>query len=346
MAKIKLITLDTPYSEIKEMCKSHSANILLIKGTDALIFLDDRSPFFYSKKVEMRGSSADSYNFNDFIRKKGFGFSYGLFEKSDWDLCKRKTKREVFSKTEHRRTKKVVSEYDKYKTTGRLKKQKYPEYGVELELESDVSMSMDSKKEIRDFGGKLIQDVGGDPSVKGGTEIRFNHPAMSGWKYRDVSKLLKFCKTKGALTKYGTAGMHIHISRPDIETVVKNFKSNLSAMQDILYPINCRKQKLYDGREMYFGVHDNIYRDQLHDFGTLEIRAWNATLNPKLFMARIKFCKTFTEWLAKTKVVSVESFFDFMNAQEKANYSYMLNHKENPHEWGFPPKAINALLAA
>ena len=102
---------------------------------------------------------------------------------------------------------------------------------------------------------------------------------------------------------------------------------------------------MYDGRSISYGVNSNIYRNQTDEFGTLEIRAWNSTLDPKLFLARIKFCKTFTDWLAKTTTVSVESFFDFMNKSEKENYKYMLNHPENPHEWGFPAKAVNALLA-
>lgn len=343
--KIKFVDKSVSYEEIAAMNRAHTANAVVIKGTDALIFLDDNDPFIYSKKAYMRGSEAVSRDFRNFMRAKGYGNNYGLYNAHDFSYAMSSLEKETFNKTDHIITKKLL--LDGYKSWHETKKkQTHPEYGVELELESDSVMSSASKNEMKAVGGKLVYDVGSDCSVKGGTEIRFNHPAMSGWKYREVANLLTFCKSKGAKTDAGTAGMHIHISRPDVKKIVDRFRDNLATMQEILYPINCRKLNLADGRPMYYGVRDNIYRDQVCDFGTLEIRAWNATLDPKLFLARIKFCKTFTEWLSKTTTVSVQSFFDYMSAKEKANYKYMLNHKENPHEWGFPPKAVNALLAA
>jgi len=342
--KIKVVGKDIKYDEIVEMNRSHSVNALVIKGTDALIYLEDRDPFLYSKKAYLRGSEARSSKFCSFMHRNEYHNHYGLFNLSDFYHAMRALEHESFSKNEHLATKKMLLEdYKDWRDTKGT--QRYPEYGVELEIESDEAMPTAIRQEIKDMGGKLIHDVGCDGSVRGGTEIRFNHPALSGWKYKEIENILAFCKDKGATTKYGTAGMHIHISRPDVKKVVDNFRKNLTTMQAILYPINCRKLKTYDGKDMYFGVNDNIFRDQTGEFGTLEIRAWNSTLDPKLFMARIKFCKTFTNWLAKTKEVSVSSFFDFMSKQEKANYSYMLNHAENPHMWGFPPKAVNALLA-
>lgn len=346
MAKFKLITTDISYSEFYNLFRERKYDIFLVKGTDAIIYLEQSDPIVFSKKARMGGSSADDQMFNSYMYSKSYDNHYGIYCSSDFKYMMDRLNAVKFNKNAHIEARKVASGFKRYHKIGESAKQRYAEYGVELELESDSIMSSTAKDEMKQVGGKLVYDVGGDPSVKGGTEIRFNHPALSGWKYKEIANLLTFCKSKGAKIDSGTAGMHIHISREGIGDIIEKFKSNLSTMKDILYPINCRKLKLADGRPMYFGVENNIYRDQRSDFGTLEIRAWNATLDPKLFLARIKFCKTFTEWLAKTTTVSVQSFFEYMSAKEKANYKYMLNHKENPHEWGFPPKAINALLAA
>ena len=339
MAKSVVISLNTPYSDIRELYYSGKYKYARIKNTDAVMLLTDANLPVYSAKMKLYGNRTTNLDLHNFLMNKDYVCYWRAYDSCEWGYVVRKLQGIKFTKGDYEKTLTL------FKDCRCFEEQKYPEYGVELEVESAEDMSVENKRLIADKGGKLIQDVGYDGSVRGTTEIRFNHPRLSGWKYKDVSELLNYCKELGGTNEFGSAGMHIHISRKDIKAIIKKFADNLNTMQEILYPINCRKLKKADGDLMYYGVNGNIYHNQADSFGTLEIRAWNSTLDPKLFLARIKFCKTLTNWLAETATVSIESFFNFMSKGEKANYKYMLNHPENPHEWGFPPKAINALLA-
>lgn len=334
--KVIQISSNSTLMDVKKYCKK-DAHVWIRNSGWIFVRSSNDDVIAYSKTEScLHGSCADSILHKQML-DAGFHSWYGMFCLGDFNTVMTEGVSPLESKD--------LQIVKKIKTT--TADQRYPEFGVELELESKDRMTSEQRMEIQTAGGSLIQDVGGDPSVENGCEIRFNHPRMSGWKYRDVSALLKLCKSKGMKTDSGTAGMHIHISRNDIGKITTKFKYNLETMQQILYPINCRQLVKADGSEIHYGVRDNIYRDQNREFGTLEIRAWNATLDPKLFLARIKFCKTFTNWLSATSKedICVESFFNFMDAKEKRNYAYMLNHKENPHKWGFPAKAVNALLA-
>lgn len=338
--KVLTASLSTTRDELLRMFTSDlSVKAIVIKGTDIIITKESWAMYAYSRKLILNGS-AEIRAYNDVLFKYGYTYHIGLFNVSDWKYLVDTANRTKFSKNTHdivllarKMLKEILTEKPE---------QKYPEYGVELEVESDGSFNRQTVQDVDSKG--LIHDIGGDCSVYGGTEIRFNHPTLNKWKLQDISVILNKCKEIGGYTDKGTAGMHIHISRADIRTITDRFMENISTMQDILYPINCRKKLKYNGDRVHYGVGDNIYRNQNAEFGTLEIRAWNATLDPKLFLARIKFCKTFTNWLAKTTEITVDSFFKFMNKSEKENYKYMLNHTENPHEWGFPAKAVRALL--
>lgn len=339
---IKIVekTLKTKYDELKSAFRDPEVYAIKIKGTDIVIVgQGENDMYFYSRKVDVNGNRSHNEKLHKLLRENNFINNYGLYNPDDLRYVFSKANKKKFSNND------IISNKDlrKILMTGyKNLEQKYPEYGVELEIESEARLDRDA---IQNSNEALIQDVGGDGSVYGGTEIRFNHPTLNKWKLKDISLVLNKCKEMGAFTDKGTAGMHIHISRKNIKKIINNFANNLTVMQQILYPINCRKLKKYDGSSMYYGVEGNIYHDQSNEFGTLEIRAWNSTLDPKLFLARIKFCKTFTNWLDTADVFTVESFFNFMSKSEKSNYKYMLNHKENPHEWGFPAKAVNALLA-
>lgn len=333
--KVIQLSKDASLMDVKKYCTTE--NSVWIRDTGWVFIRSDNTDVIaYSKTdVPIHGSRADIKSHNKMV-KDGYKSWYGMFSIGDFNTVMEAKKVKKLTSKDIEITKKIS-----------LNTQRYPEYGVELELESKDRMTTEQREMIQRAGGILIQDVGSDPSVKNGCEIRFNHPRMSGWKYKDISALLKLCKENGMKTDSGTAGMHIHISRKDIKQITTKFRYNLETMQQILYPINCRQLVKADGREIHYGVRDNIYRDQNSEFGTLEIRAWNSTLNPKMFLARIKFCKTFTNWLSATanEDICIESFFNFMDAKEKRNYAYMLNSKENPHKWGFPAKAINALLS-
>lgn len=220
------------------------------------------------------------------------------------------------------------------------------ELGVELELESDETITQDCRNELASKYKKLIHDVGSDCSVVGGTEIRFNHPELKGWKLKEVSKILDSAKEIGLKSEYGTAGMHIHVSHPKIEVAVTRARQNLGFIQDILYPISCRTKQVgkeTDRRDAYFGIRDNIMRDQLSDFGTLEFRAWKATTDPKVFMARLRIAKALVEYLVKVNDVNAEDFLKTADKKVRQDYKFLLK-TENPHEFGFSEKVMKAMM--
>lgn len=344
--KIYRLPLSCTMEQLREVlyCGDEEHKVIHIKNTDVLIIKKCTSSYFYlySKKVRFGGIGLGN-DFGSQLMNKGFNYRQSFFYEGEWNNIKRVIDKYKFTQLETEVEKDVKDAWKKVYTVSE-RQQRYPEYGVELEVESDNYMESETKNKIAN-SSELIDNFGDDCSVYNGGEIRFKHPRMSGWKLKDIELVLNQCKEAGAKTNRGTAGMHIHISRKNIRLITKKFSDNLRVMQDILYPINCRNLQLYNGGRVSYGVDSNIYRNQNVEFGTLEIRAWNSTLDPKLFLARIKFCKTLTDWLKKTNTVSIKSFFDYMNKSEKDNYKFMLNHKENPHEWGFPPAAINALLA-
>ena len=313
-----------------------------IKGTDAIVIKSAKDSYFYcySKNTSLGGSHSYDRQLHANLVNKGYCNWICMYSSYEWELMSRRLKNSSFTKADVEATIREVVKGTGFH--GRI--QRTPEYGVELELETPNPMTVTDRNTICE-SSKLIHDVGGDPSVHCGCEIRFNHPALRGWKMKDIKLIMNTAKSLNAETTRGTAGMHIHISRKDIKDIVKKFEDNLPTMQQILYPTNCRKLKLSSGNNMYYGVEGNIFRNQLNDFGTLEIRAWNATLDPKLFMERIKFCKYFCDWLADAKEISVEKFFEDLTDVAKKNYKYLVNHAENPHQWGMPLKAVNAMLA-
>lgn len=332
----------TTYTTFRKKTESKIQGAYTVEGTDLILVKTrlDSIWYAYSKNTYFCGDRTRDSKLNNNLYREGWQYSLGIYSSSDFERVFSRIKNSTLTRERIENTIKKCCE----KTTLSSGIQKNPEYGVELELESEDYKNTETLDEMKSTTN-LIDNIGSDPSVHRGCEIRFNHPAISGWKYKEIALLLNKAKSMGFETTRGTAGMHIHISRNDIKQIITKFKDNLETMQEILYPINCRKITKADGEKMYFGVNSNIFRDQFAEFGTLEIRAWNATLNPRLFLARIKFCKYFCDWLAKTKTITVENFFSSLGSKEKANYKYMLNNKENPHEWGFPPKAVNALLA-
>lgn len=223
-----------------------------------------------------------------------------------------------------------------------------PEIGVELELESASQTSMRSKASdiMRRTARGLFDTVVSDCSVKGGTEINFKHPVLKDWDAKGIKKALTGLKDAGFVTNYGTAGMHIHLSfkkRELTRKAARRFTGALSEMQKILYPI-CARQLIVNGYDRpstdRYGLGDNITRGfTCHD--TLEVRVWQATTNPKVFMARVKFADYLIRFLASD--TPIELFFKKMNKKQKANYAFLVK-TENPHVFGMGEKAALEML--
>lgn len=224
-----------------------------------------------------------------------------------------------------------------------------PEIGVELELESDDGSVMRSKASdiMRRTARGLFDSVVSDGSVKGGTEIRFEHPTLKYWDKEQITKALTGLTEAGFFTDHGTAGMHIHLSfakRELTKKATERFVGALQDMQKILYPI-CARQLCVRGRERgdvtdRYGLGKNITRG-FTGHGTLEIRVWQATTNPKVFMARVKFADYLIRFLASD--TPIERFFKNMTKAQKENYAFLVK-TENPHVFGVGEKAALEML--
>lgn len=177
------------------------------------------------------------------------------------------------------------------------------EVGIELELEAlqDNIRYWYNKPEVAgevkriEANHSLIHDIGLDGSVTGGgPEIRFNHPSLSKWTKPAITKVLKDMSDMG-FTAGASAGQHVHISHPKIWIAIEKCEKDIKGMNTFLMPVSCR-------HATHYGVGSNIIRNQMMQFGTLEIRVWESTLNPELFRMRAKFCNDLVKLLIKNGV--------------------------------------------
>jgi len=177
------------------------------------------------------------------------------------------------------------------------------EVGIELELEAlqDNIRYWSNKPDVAgrvkriETNHSLIHDIGIDGSVAGGgPEIRFNHPSLSKWTKPAITKVLKDMSDMG-FTAGASAGQHVHISHPKIWIAIEKCEKDIKGMNTFLMPVSCR-------HATHYGTGSNIIRNQMMQFGTLEIRVWESTLNPDLFRMRAKFCNDLVKLLIKNGV--------------------------------------------
>ena len=178
----------------------------------------------------------------------------------------------------------------KYKTP--MDKSNTTIIGLEMEFEGDF------------YGWKELQDAhqgmlhyGYDSSVIGQNELSWDCGSYSWWKY--LAPLKNVCDV---LKKFGgragdTAGIHIHTSRPDVN------------MRDTTNKINAFGQTV-PGKALFkaislrnnverFNMYSNLDCDMsahhagisYNSYGTCEFRLFNSTLDYKLILKHIKFCK-------------------------------------------------------
>lgn len=203
--------------------------------------------------------------------------------------------------------------------------------GVELELESktDAIWSTDHIPEDKRY---LIDNIGWDCSLRKGREIRFKHPSLKNWKFKDIKAILDACKEGGAdALKHNTAGMHIHVSGKNIKGVCRKAQMNIDFLNKILKPIGCR-DTMGNGEPRYYGIGSDIFNNQEYTFNTAEFRAWAATLDAKVFYNRLKIAKHLFEFLGSDK--EPQDFFKAMPKYVMKAYMFLYNHPENPHKYG------------
>lgn len=208
--------------------------------------------------------------------------------------------------------------------------------GVELEIEhtkpDQQSMIM---RALNGLIGNMVDMAVHDGSVRGGHEIRFNYGPLSQWQKTDITGVMKWLKGAKFNNRTSTAGMHIHMSTDTIEATrfaAERCKACKKQILDILYPICGRKAKVrgvvrLDNR---YGI-DKDFTRGFTSHKTLEIRVFEATLNPKVFMARLKFCDYFMRFLCTNMPFS--EFFNQMSLKDKQNYAYLVK-TNNQHAFG------------
>ena len=354
MVRLKRIETPKSYADIRKMLKELPKGSWFLDKTYACFwFIGSTQVMYLGMDSEYRSwlngnSPAGDSIFPDDLRIKIGGVrtrhhysTYGVLDEDCWDtVTHHLVKPSVLpqeQKDAFNELKKLLTEYK------RTEEQTKMEFGVELELESDDYMGSGEERELASVSS-LIDNVGTDGSVLNGVEIRFRHPSLRGWKLDEIGKVLDRAKEMGLKSEWGTAGMHIHISHKDIQKAIKKFSANLYEMENILYPIGCRTKKV--GKTKYdrqYGIGKDLYRDQYCIFKTLEIRAWNATTDKKVFLTRIRIAKALVEFLLTDLPVSISEFFKWMSKARKADYKFLLN-AENPHEYGLPKDLLLTML--
>lgn len=216
-----------------------------------------------------------------------------------------------------------------------------PQIGVELELETDnFCETLDC---VKLQSNKLVTGTHRDTSVYQGIEINFTHGKIGTWKIKEIKKLLDECKKQHLDNRYGTAGMHVHVSGKGVHKAVRRIKEEMQDIQKILMPISSRRRVLeyYDRLDRY-GVGSDCIRNQINDFGTIEFRCFEATTDPKIFKRRLEFCRTLFNYMAGPKPLC--DFFKHLKPHEKENYKALLLAPDNEHYFGDTVENVLARL--
>lgn len=225
------------------------------------------------------------------------------------------------------------------------KKANNVELGVELELESKDCGCARARNVITEILGPMLESVVSDDSVYGGTEIRFSHPELKDWDKEKVKAALAALRKAKFNHKNGTAGMHIHMSSGSqhaTRRAQERCELHSSQIKEILYPICARPAYIRGEKRLTdrYGLGRNFARI-FSRRGTLEIRVWEATTNPRVFMARLKFADYFFRFLMSD--LSFDKFFSQMTKRQKQNYAFLVK-TQNPHAFGMGKDAALALL--
>lgn len=346
------------YIVLNEMPKSKSdlratcqcGMVMRIKDKN-IVFVrekDSNRPIAYytGSQGTMQGGWGTPY-INGALRQL-FSHSTTIYDEDDYSYIKNHLKSHNVKLLSDKKLRSVLCSI-KNAPNAKITKRDVPKLGVELELESDRRPNLRSlKNELKRFSSTLINAVVIDPSVRGGTEIRFEHPCFARWSFKAVAKMFKYLREKEFGNATATAGMHVHASFKNFALTVKageRFNQHRQYWKEILYPICARSPKLR-GRECIeewrYGLGANMTRS-FTKHGTFELRVFEATTNPYVFKARVKFTDYFVRFLASD--LPVEDFFRQMSNSDKKNYEFLLK-TDNPHAFGLPTEDMLVKLYA
>ena len=178
----------------------------------------------------------------------------------------------------------------KYKTP--MDKSNTAILGLEMEFEGDF------------FGWKELEDAhqgmlhyGYDSSVIGQNELSWDCGSYSWWKY--LSTLKPVCQVLG---KYGgkagdSAGIHIHVSRPDVDmrmitASINEFGQSVvggALFKAVSLRNNMEKFNTYSSLSSSEGAHHAAI--SYNSYHTCEFRIFNSTLDYQIILKHLKFCK-------------------------------------------------------
>lgn len=221
----------------------------------------------------------------------------------------------------------------KYKTA--MDKSNTAILGLEMEFEGDF------------FGWKELQDAhqgmlhyGYDSSVIGQNELSWDCGSYSWWKY--LSTLKPVCQVLG---KYGgragdSAGIHIHVSRPDVDmncvtNMINEFGATMiggALFKAVSLRNNMEKFEMYSNLTSPSSAHHAAI--SYNSYHTCEFRIFNSTLDYQLILKHLKFCKEVFNAFADGKTVwdsfSPETVAHIKNcASEQESKGFITNTEFN-----------------
>lgn len=179
-------------------------------------------------------------------------------------------------------------------------------YRTPMDKRDTEIMGLEMEYEGKFWDWKGLQDAhrghlhyGYDSSVDGQNELSWDCGSYSYWKY--LAPLEDVCKAieKGGGKAGPTAGIHIHVSTPN--TDVRSITHTINQMcqngdfKTMMECVSLRRDK--EKFERYACLTANA--DSHHagvsynGHGTCEFRVFNSSLNHKIILRHIKFCKEF-----------------------------------------------------
>ena len=164
--------------------------------------------------------------------------------------------------------------------------------GLEMEFEGDFK----AWKELQD-AHKGALHYGYDSSVKGQNELSWDCGSYSWWKYLAPLKEVCAALRAGGGHAGDTAGIHIHVSRPDVRVGSITTKINEAChagvwrtiMDSVSLRTNREKYDRYANLSIDCGEHHAGISYNGHD--TCEFRIFASTTDYKLILKRLRFCK-------------------------------------------------------
>lgn len=166
--------------------------------------------------------------------------------------------------------------------------------GLEMEFEGDFT----GWKELED-AHKGTLHYGYDSSVRGKNELSWDCGSYSWWKY--LSPLKETCKAlkAGGAEEGPTAGIHIHVSRPDVNGTEIAERINMDARESLelrtaMIAVSMRKdlakmERFASFSRSYTNHHAAI---SASEHGTTEFRIFASSLDPNIILKRLLLCKT------------------------------------------------------